>query len=702
MKTQLIKWLTKIYPIAKRALKKFHGGVFPSYYKELSSRHTTLQTSLPKELILPLNQHIGAEDLPLVAMGDKVKKYQLIAAADLKNLHAPIHAPASGTITAIEYRQLPHTSGLTGLCIVITTDEQQVEQTNPLNFPAKKGDACQPNTPQALKDIVYQAGIVGMGGAGFPTFAKIPNVKGKIQTLIINGAECEPFITCDDVLMQQHASEVLSGAQIIAKALACPSIIAGIEDNKPLAIKAMKQAAHKFENIQIQPLLTIYPMGGEKQLIKELLNTEIPAGTHAIDSGILMMNVSTLRAIHQAINLGRPLISRLITVSGLGLDKPFNSEVLLGTPFEQLVEQAQPKSALNYPLIQGGPMMGFEVPNNQVPVIKTTNCILANPPQTTETTMPCIRCGECMDACPINLLPQQLYWYSRSHEFEKVEKLNLFDCIECGCCSFVCPSHIPLVQYYRFAKSEIKTAKIEQQKANLAQKRHENKLAREARLKAEKDARIKAKKEAIKQKALLKAANTDEDASAPTKIKKSPAVAAAEKAAAMRKKKLTQTSQYPIDTQTQTQTEEMSKKPALSAREKAIAAAKKRSTQTKSNVENSAEKRKRKAQTASNSPSVIETDEQKAIRRAAELAKNMKKKALAEKNRVEKQTNNAPEDHQLTTSQNTGTGTQDKSVIEKPIANKRAVAMQAAKERAAAMKAKKLAEALQTKNEKIE
>ncbi len=559
-KNKLLKLFSYIYPAAKRGIKRFHGGIFPKHYKELSNRHPLTLSNIPKELVLPLKQHIGIEVEPTVKVGDKVLKNQLIADIDDKNLHAPIHAPTSGVIKAIENRQLPHVSGLGGLCIVVQTDGFDTEFQNPLQINGER-----PNSPILLKDIIYKAGIVGMGGAGFPTFAKLPNEKNKIKTLVINGAECEPFITCDDLLMQSYPRQIISGIQIVMNALGCENAICGIEDNKKQAINKMQQAAKKT-NIEIRSIPTIYPMGGEKQLIKELLNLEIPARTHSIDSGILTMNVSTVRAIHQAVINGKPLTSRLVTISGLGINAPYNTEAMLGTPFNDLVKVAKPKTELNYPLIQGGPMMGFEVPNNGVPVIKTTNCVLANPPEQKAGTMPCIRCGECMDACPVNLLPQQLYWHARSQEFEKTEQLNLFDCIECGSCSFVCPSNIPLVQYYRFAKSEVKKQKIEQEAVDLAKLRHENKQAREEKLKVEKTARLKAKKDAIKNKLAESKAEPKE------KLTDSKPLSARDKAlAAAAKRKATK--------ETGSNTEQRNPQKTtgkLSAREAALVAAEKR------------------------------------------------------------------------------------------------------------------------------
>ncbi|HBQ44191.1 MAG TPA: electron transport complex subunit RsxC [Thiomicrospira sp.] len=682
MKRQLINWFSYLYPTAKSWLKAFNGGIFPRYYKELSNQHGIIKTPLPKELVLPLQQHIGIETIPLVSVGDYVKKYQLIADAEAKDLHAPIHAPASGTIKSIETRTVAKPLATTGLCIIIETESDQVIIENFLEV-----NGNNPNSPSELKDIIYRAGIAGMGGAGFPTFAKIPNQKNKIKHLIINGAECEPFITCDDLLMQTQAKAILTGAMIVAEALSCDQILCGIEDNKQQAIKAMEKAAKSFNSvpIKIKSVLTVYPMGGEKQLIKELLNIEIPSGTHSIDSAILTMNVATLNAIFEAVSKGNPLVSRLVTVSGTGLAKPFNTQALLGTSFISLAQQAQPKTELNYPLIMGGPMMGFKVANNNVPLIKTTNCILAIPPQPVEKTMPCIRCGACMDVCPVNLLPQQLYWHSRSHEFDKVEKLHLSDCIECGCCSFVCPSNIPLVQYYRFAKSEVKKLKEKQKIADHAKLRHENKLAREARLKAEKDARIKAKKAAIKQKALLKAQqksrqeNNQSQTEKVTNKKSTGAAAAAARAAAMRKKK----------TLAQASTEQAisNSAPVLNAREKAIAAAKQRALKAgqTGGKETDAEKRKRKAQQASTTPKdPAKKAQENAKRRAAEKAANMLKKKQAEqqKTKTEQPDNSKIKTIELAINEN---------LEEKPPMDKKAQAMLAAKKRAAAMKAKKLA-----------
>jgi len=551
-KQKLILGLSKLYPMAKRALYRFHGGVFPRYNKELSLSHPLVTDFIPETLVLPLQQHVGVITEPLVKPGDRVLKNQLLANTE-KGLAAPIHAPTSGKVIAIEERALPHASGLSGLSIILESDQKDQTIENSLEV-----EGSIPETPDKLKALIHKAGIVGMGGAGFPTFAKIPSQPGQIKYLLINGAECEPFITCDDMLMQIRAEEIIQGALIVAQSLGIEHILCGIEDNKGKAIKAMQKAA-KDTKIQIKVVVTAYPMGGQTQLTQELIGIELPAHTHAIDVGVLMMNVATFAAIYQAVIHGNPLTSRYVTVSGLGLNRPFNIDARLGSSFKELALLAEPKTPLTYPLIKGGPMMGIEMQSNDVPVIKTTNCILAIPPEPMEEPMPCIRCGECMDACPINLLPQQLYWHSRSHEFDKVEELKVFDCIECGCCSFVCPSHIPLVQYYRFAKSEIKHIKQEEATAELAKKRHEFRQERLEREKKEREERIRAKKEAVKQKAAQKASAETTETEKPTANAAAAAAARAAKARAAKTGKETPPAE-----------------PKLSARDRAISAAKKR------------------------------------------------------------------------------------------------------------------------------
>lgn len=501
---QLIGKLGQFVPAAKHWLYKFHGGIFPDYHKDLALRQPLRQGYMPKKLILPLQQHMGEPASACVEVGERVLKYQVIAQA-LAPRSVPLHAPTSGKIVAIEPQPLPHASGLAEMAIVIEPDG--LDEAHPT--PLKQAHLPIHTTQDAIanfKSIILNAGVVGMGGAGFPSYAKLPNQPGLVKHLIINGAECEPFITCDDMLMQTHPAEILAGAHALATAFDIPNIIFAIENNKPNAINAVRKAiaaqvSNPVVNIQLIEVATVYPMGGQKQLIQELLGLEIPHNKHAIDIGLVMMNVATLRAIHHAIDLGLPSVSRFVTVSGHGLTEPFNIETMIGTPFDELAMLAKPSSPINYPLIMGGPMMGVRLVNNHVPVIKTTNCILANPPEPTHQAMACIRCGECAEVCPINLLPQQLYWHAKAQEFDKVNDYKLFDCIECGCCAYVCPSHIPLVQYYRNAKAEIREQTAQAALAEQAKQRHEARLARIERDKAEREAKLAAKKAAVKAQA---------------------------------------------------------------------------------------------------------------------------------------------------------------------------------------------------------
>jgi len=520
-----------------------------------------------------------------------------------------MHAPTSGVIESIEPAILAHPSGLLDMAITLKPDGKNITIENVLNV------SKQPiETPDQLKDILFHAGIIGMGGAGFPTYAKIPSRPGQIHTLLINGAECEPFITCDDLLMQTQADEIVQGALITAKALGSSKIICGIESNKPTAIKAMTQAAIGTI-VEIKTVESVYPMGGQKQLTLELTGIEMPHKTHAVDIGLLMMNVATFTAIYRAVMFGEPLTARMVTVSGLGFNKPFNSVAMIGTPFSELAEAAEPKSKLDYPLVMGGPMMGVKVKDNGVPITKTTNCVLANPPEPVDMQMPCIRCGECMDACPVNLLPQQMYFHAQAHEFDKVEKLNVFDCIECGCCSFVCPSHIPLVQYYRHSKSELKEIHAEQKAVDLAKERHEFRTARIEREKAEREARLKAKKEAVKKQSAAKPAdNPANNADTPKKKPASSAAAAAARAAAARRAAKTNQDSATGSTQTP-ETSASSEEKMPSARLKAIEAAKQATQQSaQQDLEQGSEKT---------------TDPKVAARNAAMLA--AKKRAAAKK-----------------------------------------------------------------------
>ncbi len=465
----------------------FNGGIHPAENKHQSTRLPIRQAGLPNLLVLPLQQHIGNPARPLVSVGDRVLKGQKIADVS-EGLGVPVHAPTSGTIEQIGDMLVPHPSGMTDTCISLRPDGE---------------DCWQPLTPltdyrkmerDEILTVIREAGIAGMGGAGFPTSIKLrPPRDRKVDTLILNGAECEPYITADDMTMRERADAIVAGIKIMAWLLRPERCIIGIEDNKPEAISAMGEAIAGTQ-IELASIPTKYPSGGEKQLIRILTGMEVPSGGIPADIGVMCQNVGTAAAVAQAVLEGKPLISRVVTITGDAVREPGNFEALIGTPVSWLLNQAGLDGDKVNRLIMGGPMMGYTLKSDAVPVIKTSNCVIAAsaselpepPPE-----QPCIRCGQCAEACPMDLLPQQLLWYSRSEEFDKAERLNLFDCIECGACSYVCPSSIPLVQYYRYAKGEIREQKAEQQKADRARQRFEARQQRLEREQQEKEQRRK-------------------------------------------------------------------------------------------------------------------------------------------------------------------------------------------------------------------
>ncbi|MHB9956028.1 electron transport complex subunit RsxC [Vibrio campbellii] len=479
--------LSLIEQIRTGSLWDFPGGVHPAENKKQSNKTELVHAAIPPETVLPLKQHIGKAGNLLIAVGDTVLKGQQLTASD-SGFTVPVHAPTSGQVTAIEPRTVAHPSGLSELCAVITPDGNDTwcEKTPVADYTQESADA--------LIDVIRLAGISGMGGAGFPTAKKIQSGIARTEILIVNAAECEPYITADDKLMQEHADELIQGIEIVEHILKPKLTIIGIEDNKPAAIKALEQAAMN-KDIVIRVIPTKYPSGGEKQLIKILTNKEVPSGAIPADIGILVQNVGSLYSIKRAVIDGEPVVNRIVTLTGKTFKQPRNVWTLLGTPVQALLDEFGYKADKKLQrLIMGGPMMGFTLPHAQVPITKTANCILA--PKRREIAsdqyeMECIRCSQCAEACPASLLPQQLQWYAKSQEYEKLEELNLKDCIECGACAFVCPSEIPLVQYYRQAKAEIRTRAQEAAAAERAKLRFEEKKARMEREKAERENRFK-------------------------------------------------------------------------------------------------------------------------------------------------------------------------------------------------------------------
>lgn len=467
------------------------GGIHPAEHKALSNRTPIQPAPLPKQLIVPLAQHLGAPAEPCVQLGERVLKGQKIAdAAGL--ISAPVHAPTSGVVSFIGPQPYPHASGLPGTAIVIDSDglERWTELHPQPHYRSVE--------PAALLEIIRQAGISGLGGAGFPAAVKLgARTTQKIHTLIINGTECEPYITADDLLMREQAEQLVAGIEILAYLIGPETILIGIEDNKPEAIAAVRAAVGE-RPFTVKVFPTKYPSGGEKQLIQILTGEEVPSGGLPADIGMLCQNVGTCVAIHDAVLLGKPLISRVTTLTGEALARPMNVEALIGTPVRELLEFAGLDASRLDRLLMGGPMMGFTLPSLDVPLIKTTNCLLAVtaaelPPPA--PALPCIRCGECAEACPASLLPQQLHFFALGHEHAQLRAHNLFDCIECGACAYVCPSSIPLVQYYRAAKAEIRELELKQQKAEHSKQRFEMRQERLRRAEEHKEAERKARAE---------------------------------------------------------------------------------------------------------------------------------------------------------------------------------------------------------------
>jgi electron transport complex protein RnfC len=478
-------------------LRRFHGGLHLPPNKHQSTRLPIAPAPVPKRLILPLQQHIGEPAEVLVQVGERVRKGQVIARAS-GYVSVPVHASSSGTVTEIGDHPVLHPSGLSAPCVVIDTDGK--DEWTELPEPTPDYTALDPS---ALRNRVRDAGIVGLGGAGFPSFIKLNPGAGKaVDTLVLNGAECEPYISCDDMLMRERPEQVIRGAQIMRHALHAARCLIGIEDNKPEACAALRQALEQIDDplIDVVVVPTIYPTGGEKQLIRILTGKEVPSNGLPLDIGVVCHNVATAATVYAALHEAKPLISRVVTVTGGGVAEPRNLEVRIGTPVRELIEYCGGYTDVKR-LVLGGPMMGFTLLSDEVPITKTGNCVLAATAQESPEPpppMPCIRCGSCAEVCPAQLLPQQLYWHSRSKEFDKVQDYHLFDCIECGCCAYVCPSHIPLVQYYRFAKTEIWAQEREKRKAEQARRRHEFHTARLEREKAEREARMRKKKAALK------------------------------------------------------------------------------------------------------------------------------------------------------------------------------------------------------------
>ncbi len=472
------------------------GGIHPPENKLQSVQRPIIDLPLFSEYVLPVGQHIGTPALPVVVEGDHVLKGQVIADAQ-GIFSAAVHAPTSGTVSRIGDHVVAHPSGLPQLCITVTADgEDRWTELTPCEDPETLDHAT-------LVERIRQAGLAGMGGAGFPTAVKLnPRSTDKIRTLILNGTECEPYITADDMLMREGADGIVAGALLLARMAGSPEeILIGVEDNKPEAIATLQKAA-AGTRVEVVVFPTKYPSGGEKQLIQILTGVELPSGKLPAHIGVLVQNVGTAYAAWRAVRFGEPLIERITTVVGEAITNPGNVRARIGTPIRQILAHCGLETAQAARLIIGGPMMGIAIEDPDIPVVKTTNCLLvpshAEMPEA-PPAQPCIRCGLCAEVCPARLLPQQLYWYAQAQDSAKLLSHNLFDCIECGACSYTCPSALPLVQYYRAAKGAIRQQEADKQKADRARQRFEQRQTRIERAEQEKEQKRLARKKAAEQ-----------------------------------------------------------------------------------------------------------------------------------------------------------------------------------------------------------
>ncbi len=516
---------------------KFHGGIHPPENKSISNTRASIKITADNLLRIQINQSsIQNIDLPIeiiVSEGQKVVNGEVLTSyqSSSDQIIVPVHSPCNGVVIAIELFDCGHNSSLPEMTIVIKPDTRVTSETNvtsEINITSKtnskqkkfntKIDAnWKAETSESLVSKIRKSGIVGLGGATFPTYIKqstvLKSTKQNPATLIVNAMECEPYITCDDRLLRESAKEIIEGALIVSKIVDCKKVVFAIEDNKPEAILAIQEAIEQIKDNEVELAIIVaptkYPSGGEKQLIQIVTGKELSKQQLPKDLNLLVQNIATLFAVYQATLLNMNLTERLVTITGDLVNQPGNYWIPFGTSFSHLMKLFNVSERDLEFIILGGSLMGKKISNFSIPTSKKVNCLIFNKRINIAEVKDCIRCGECETVCPIKLLPQQLYWFSKSEQWKPMEQLDLSACIECGACDYVCPSNIPLVDYFRFAKSEVKQQLLKEKKSDIAKRRFDNREKRLVRIKQER--KIKQKKKTQERKTATQSKLNDPD-----------------------------------------------------------------------------------------------------------------------------------------------------------------------------------------------